>query len=93
MPASLLLRVATTWPLPNLGLLALPAAPPHLTAYPLHTALAVATTDPSGFCQAAIDTVEEVTYPDAPNSPVRGLLLSFETATATLLPGTEIRLA
>ena len=51
------------------------------------------TTDPSGFCQAAINTVEEVTHPDAPNSTVRGLLLSFETTAAALLPGTKIRLA
>ena len=48
-PAHLLLRVATAWPLPGLGLLVLPAGPtPYLAAYPLHTALAVEACLPDG---------------------------------------------
>ena len=91
MPASLLLlRVATTWPLPGLGLLALPAGPtPHLSAHPLHSALAVTATVPDGESYAAIATVEEVTRPAAPTTVIRSLLLDFGSP-VDLPPGTEI---
>ena len=89
----LLLRVATTWPLPGLGLLALPdGLTPRLATYPLHTALSVVAALPDGRRRAAIATVEEITRPDTPGLPARGLLLDFE-AVITLLPGTEIWLA
>ncbi|HEX8504878.1 MAG TPA: hypothetical protein VF630_05880 [Hymenobacter sp.] len=86
----LLLRVAATWALPGLGLLALPDGPtPGLDAYPLHTALAVEAASPTGTRLAGTATVEEVTRPDAADAPARGLLLDFGTA-ATLPPGTSI---
>jgi hypothetical protein len=86
---TLLLRVATAWPLPGLGLLALPAGPtPHLQSYALHTALAVVAIGPDGERQIGTATVEEITQPHE-TAPVRGLLLEFATA-ASLLPGTEI---
>ena len=91
MPTSiLLLRVAATWPLPGLGLLALPDGPtPHLAAYHLHTALAVQAVLPNGSRHAATATVEEVTRPEAPGKPVQGLLLDFGAA-LPLPPRTEI---
>ena len=58
----LLLRVATTWPLPGLGLLALPAGPvPHLAAYELHAVVAVEAVLPDGTRHPATATVEEIT--------------------------------
>ncbi|MBF9239087.1 hypothetical protein I2I05_16915 [Hymenobacter sp. BT683] len=84
----LLLRVAATWPLPGLGLLALPTAPtPHLAAYALHTALAVEVVWPSGARCPGAATVEEITRT---YSVERGLLLDLGTVAATLPPGTEI---
>lgn len=81
MPASapiLLLRVATSWPLPGLGLLALPAGPtPHLTALPLHTALAVEVELPDGSRQPGLATVEEVSRANDSTGPARGLLLDL----------------
>ncbi len=88
--ASPLLRVASTWSVPGLGLLALPAGPtPGLQPYPLHTALAVVALGPDGSRHAASATVEEITPDDPADAPVRGLLLDFGTA-VTLLPATEI---
>ena len=94
MPAPvLLLRVAATWPLPGLGLLALPAGPtPHLTAYALHTALAVRALRPDGTTLAGIATVEEVSRPGAAGVSQRALLLDLEAA-GTLPPNTEIWLS
>lgn len=89
----LLLHVATTWPLPGLGLLALPAGPtPNLGSYALHTALAVEAVGADGERHAAIATVEEVTRPNEPNLPARGLLLDFGKA-LELLPGTAVWLS
>ena len=86
----LLLRVARTWPLPGLGLLALPAdATPHLLAHALHTALPVVAIGPDGTHHPATATVEEVTLPETPQSPVWGLLLDFGQH-VSLVPGTEI---
>ena len=86
----LLLRVAAAWPLPGLGLLVLPdAAAPSLAAYALHTALAVEAAVPDGTRHPAAATVEEVTRPEAPDAPLRGLLLDFGTAVALPL-GTEV---
>ena len=62
----LLLRVATTWALPGLGLLALPeGATPLLSAHPLHTALAVTAVLPDGTHHLGTATIEEVTRPGA----------------------------
>ncbi|GAB3875333.1 hypothetical protein GCM10028824_30460 [Hymenobacter segetis] len=89
----LLLRVAAIWPLPGLGLLALPAGPtPLLLPYALHTALVVAAILPDGTRQPGTATVEEVSRPDTGTGPVRGLLLDMGTACA-LPPDTEIWLA
>ena len=91
-PAVLLLRVAAAWPLPGLGLLALPDGPaPALAAYDLHAALAVEAVLPGGARHAATATVEEVTRPEAPD-PTRGLLLDWEPA-LELPAGAEIWLA
>ena len=91
MPDLLLLRVAAAWPLPGLGLLALPDGPtPHLAGYPLHTALAVLVAEPGGSPLPATATVEEVTRADRTE---RGLLLDAGVAGCELLPGTEIWLA
>lgn len=93
-----LLQVAATWPLPGLGLLALPpAAGPALAGYALHTALAVEATLPDGTRHAAHATVEEITRPEASAGgegagPVRGLLLTFAQP-VELPPGTTIWLA
>lgn len=88
--STLLLRVAATWPLPGLGLLALPADPtPHLQPYALHTTLAVLATGPNGERHAGTATVEEITQPHEPDAPVRGLLIEFGTP-VTLLSGAEI---
>jgi hypothetical protein len=91
MPASLLLlRVAATWALPGLGLLALPdGSTPNLSAYALHTALAVEVVLPNGLRHAGTATVEEVSRPEAPAFSERGLLLDFGAAIA-LPAGTEI---
>lgn len=92
-PPLLLLRVAATWALPGLGLLALPDGPtPHLNAHPLHTALAVEAELPEGTRLTGRATVEEVIRPDTTDAPARGLLLDFGTA-AALPPGTSIWLA
>jgi hypothetical protein len=72
---TLLLRVAATWPLPGLGLLALPAGPtPHLVAYALHAAVAVEAVLPDGTRHPATATVEEITRGAEPE---RALLLDF----------------
>jgi hypothetical protein len=89
----LLLRVAAAWPLPGLGLLALPEGPtPHLQHYALHTALAVVAVAPDGSRYTATATVEEITQPDAASPLSRGLLLDFGKA-IDLLPATEIWLS
>ncbi|MCI1190101.1 hypothetical protein MON38_21970 [Hymenobacter sp. DH14] len=87
-----LLRVAAAWPLPGLGLLALPEGPtPYLAACGLHTALAVVVRLPDGTCQPGFATVEEVSRPDD-DVPTRGLLL--DVAGLRELPrGTTIGLA
>ncbi|MGY3090649.1 hypothetical protein ACVWYF_003710 [Hymenobacter sp. UYAg731] len=81
MPVStpaLLLRVAAIWPLPGLGLLALPDGPtPHLTAYELHAAVAVEAVLPNGTRHPGTATVEEITRGAVPE---RGLLLDFGTS-------------
>ena len=78
--SALLLRVAATWPLPGLGLLALPSGPtPHLTAYELHAAVAVEAILPDGTRHAATATVEEITREMVLE---RGLLLDFGTTVA-----------
>ncbi len=88
----LLLRVAAAWPLPGLGLLALPDGPtPRLLPYALHTALAVSAVRPDGTRQPATATVEEVNRPEA-HGPVRGLLLDLDSGSA-LPAATEIWLA
>ncbi|MDQ2769500.1 MAG: hypothetical protein M3Y54_03255 [Bacteroidota bacterium] len=90
----LLLRVAATWLLPGLGLLALPAGPtPHLTAYALHTALAVRAVRPDGMALVGVATVEEVSRPGTEAAvSQRALLLEMEAA-ETLPPDTEIWLS
>lgn len=93
MPHSiLLLRVAATWPLPGLGLLALPAGPtPYLAACALHTSLAIEAHLPDGRRQPGHATVEEVVRPEA---TARGLLLDVDLGPAPTLPvGTSIWLA
>ncbi|MDB5268807.1 MAG: hypothetical protein JWP58_1847 [Hymenobacter sp.] len=77
---TLLLRVAATWPLPGLGLLALPDGPtPHLTTYELHAAVAVEAVLPDGARHPATATVEEITRGAIPE---RGLLLDFGASIA-----------
>ena len=92
MPVSapvLLLRVAATWPLPGLGLLALPDGPtPHLTAYPLHAPVAAEAILPDGTRHTATATVEEISRGATSE---RGLLLDFGTPVALPI-GSEIRL-
>lgn len=84
---TLLLRVAATWPLPGLGLLALPSGPtPHLTTYDLHMAIAAEALLPDGTRHATTATVEEITRGAIPE---RGLLLDFGIAVA-LPVGSEI---
>jgi len=79
--------VATTWPLPGLGLLALSdAATPHLSSFPLHTALAVEARLPDGTRLSGTATVEEVSRGAQPE---RALLLDLAGPTE-LPPGTEI---
>jgi hypothetical protein len=86
----MLLRVAAAWPLPGLGLLALPDGPaPTLGRYALHTALAVEAVLPDGTRHPAVATVEEITRPETPDASVRGLLLDDGAATS-LPPSTEI---
>ncbi|GAB3582526.1 hypothetical protein [Hymenobacter daeguensis] len=86
----LLLRAAASWPLPGLGLLALPDGPtPHLLPYALHTALAVVSIGPGGERHSGTATVEEVARPDEAGAPVRALLLDLN-GPVMLLPGTEI---
>jgi hypothetical protein len=92
-PAERLLRVGAVWPLPGLGLLALPdGSAPALAGYGLHTALAVTAVLPGGARHAAAATVEEVTRPEVPEEPTRGLLLNFSAALDVPV-GTEIWLA
>ncbi len=87
----LLLRVATAWSLPGLGLLALPAGPtPRLADYALHTALAIEVRWPDGTGRIGTATVEEITRREG---TTRGLLLDLGPADAHLPPGTEIWLA
>lgn len=78
--STLLLRVATAWPLPGLGLLALPDGPtPYLAACPLHTALAVEVRLPDGSRHPGLATVEEVSHAAAAG-PTNGLLLDLALA-------------
>ena len=89
----LLLRVAATWSLPGLGLLALPQEPAApLAAYALHAALLVEAVLPDGTRHAARATVEEITRPEESTASTRGLLLDFAGPLA-LPPGTTIWLA
>ncbi len=84
----LLLRVGAAWPVPGLGLLALPAGPGGpLGALPLHTALAVEARLAGGAAVAGTATVEEIER--AGHTAVYGLLLAFAGPVA-LPPGTEI---
>ena len=86
----LLLRVAATWSLPGLGLLALPQEPADpLAAYALHTALLVEAVLPDGTRHAARATVEEITRPEESTASMRGLLLDFASQ-IVLPPGTTI---
>lgn len=88
--AHLLLRVATTWPLPGLGVLVLPTGPtPHLAGYPLHTTLGLEVAPPDATRYIATATVEEIMRDDAPDGPTRALLLDI-TEAELLPPGTEI---
>ena len=79
--STLLLRVAQTWPLPGLGLLALPDGPtPYLAAGSLHTALAVEVRLPDGSRHpGGLATVEEVSRPDDAAGPTCGLLLDLRS--------------
>lgn len=89
---TLLLRVAAAWPLPGLGLLALPEGPtPYLASQPLHTALAVVLHLPNGSSYSGQSTVEELSRPEEP-SPVQGLLLDLD-GSYEVPPGTTIWLA
>lgn len=89
LATTLLLRVATTWPLPGLGLLVLPNGPaPHLAAYALHTVVAAMAILPDGTRYAATATVEDITRG---NLSQRGPLLDFGAAVA-LPVGSEIEL-
>ena len=86
----LLLRVAATWPLPGLGLLALPDGPTaYLNACDLHTTLAIEAHLPDGTHHSGVATVEEVARPEA---TVRGLLLNLGPS-RKLPAGTAIWLA
>ena len=86
----LLLRVAATWSLPGLGLLALPQGPAaRLAAYALHTTLLVEAVLPDGTRHAAHATVEEITRPEESTASMRGLLLDF-TSQIVLPLGTTI---
>ena len=77
----LLLRVAQTWPLPGLGLLALPDGPtPYLVACALHTALAIEVRRPDGTGDSGQATVEEVSRSSDADGPTRGLLLDLGLA-------------
>ena len=81
----LLLRVAATWSLPGLGLLALPQEPAApLAAYALHAALLVEAVLPDGTRHVAHATVEEITRPGESAASMRGLLLDF--ASQIVLP-------
>lgn len=92
-PPLLLLRVAAAWPLPGLGLLALPDGPtPYLAACRLHTALAVEVRWPDGTCHTGQATVEEVSRPTDAAGPNSGLLLDLGP-TRELPVGTTIWLA
>ena len=83
----LLLRVAGAWPIPGLGLLALPAGPDApLRAHALHAALAVEARLPGGAVLAGAATVEEI---DREGQVFYGLLLDF-AGPGALPPGTEI---
>jgi hypothetical protein len=81
--------VASSFRLPGLGLLVLPAAPlPHwLAIYDLHTALAI--TLPPGIQphHSIIGTVEEVSQDDQAQ---RALLLDFDPDTS-LAPGIHLQ--
>lgn len=90
-PPTLLLRVAAAWPLPGLGLLALPDGPtPYLAALSLHTALPVEVHLPDGTRLRGLATVEEVSRPAA--APASGLLLDLGI-TRELPEGTTVWLA
>jgi hypothetical protein len=83
---TLLLRVATAWAVPGLGLLALPdGADDALRAYALHTALPIEARLPGGPVTGTA-TVEEV---EREGVASYGLLLDLG-ALATMPPGTEI---
>ncbi|MDO7845260.1 hypothetical protein Q5H92_02750 [Hymenobacter sp. M29] len=91
-PAVLLLRVAQAWPLPGLGLLALPDGPAlALANHELHTALAVEAILPDGARYPGMATVEEISRLGEV-VPSRGLLLDF-SAPIEVPAGTEVWLA
>ena len=74
----LLLRVAAAWPLPGLGLLALPDGPtPYLAVCALHTALPVEIHLPDGTRHPGQATVEEVSRSTDVAGPSRSLLLDL----------------
>ncbi|OGX90420.1 hypothetical protein [Hymenobacter coccineus] len=84
---TLLLRVATTWAVPGLGLLALPAGPDGaLRAHALHTALPIEARLPGGSVVSGTATVEEI---DRVGVVSYGLLLDLG-ALAAVPPGTEV---
>jgi len=84
----MLLRISAVWPLPGLGLLALPEGPtPYLANLALHTALAISVAIPQDTIYAGIATVEEITRGD---ETVRGLLLQLPDGLPPLPAGTEI---
>ena len=87
----LLLRVATAWPLPGLGLLVLaPGATPVLAPYPLHTALAVRVVLATGSSYSATATVEEINRADTTE---RALLLELPFGAVQPSVGSGIWLA
>lgn len=93
MPASLAtFELETSFRLPGLGVLAVPAAgpaPAMLAAYALHTALAVTLLAEGQPPQALTGTVEELTHEGQP--PRRTLLLDFDPG-GPLPSGTHLRL-
>ena len=91
-PPLLLLRVATAWPLPGLGLLALPDGPtPYLAACALHTALAVEARLPDGTRHAGQATVEEISRAPDAAGPASTSSLLLDLGFARELPaGTTI---
>lgn len=77
-PADVVVVVETSFRVPGLGVLALPAepSPAWLGAYPLHTALALSWVAPGRPPTPLTGTVEELARADQP--PRRALLLDFD---------------